>query len=83
VKKHENSENLIFNPHISHFEDCSEIFTLFWSFYVLDQAQGALRDLKQIFLTEYPRLVKKNSAPRKSTAHIKKHENHENLIFDP
>ena len=49
----------------------------------MGQAQGALRDPKQIFFTKNLKLVKKKSAPRKSTAHMKKHKNHKNLIFNP
>ena len=49
----------------------------------MDQAQGALRDLKLIFLDSKFKTSRKNSNSKKSTAHVKKHENPESLIFNP
>ena len=108
MKKYENQENFAFNPNISRFEAIIVILKLFQSFSVLNQAHGALRDLKWcercllitespktpghyryliwvelIFLDQKSETCQKNSIFKKSTTHMKEHENSESLIFNP
>jgi len=78
MKITELSHLAIFRPILSYYRDVFDIFVIIS---ILDQAKGALRDPRKIFLTNNLRLVKKVLSSSNFSAHMKKHENHGIVTF--